>query len=146
MWEVVLILVVALIVLGPRQLTEVARTLGKMYREIQKLATDVRNSVDIDALTSLEDNSHPSRHKYEPPPPVKNPDLLPPSGERSGPDFYADLLESSKEPDEKVTEAAGAEASTGKDGGSAAVQTGEATVEPKEQEKKEETIKGEKPS
>ena len=48
MWEIVLILVVALIFLGPRQLTETARVLGKLYREIQKMAFDVRNSIDFD--------------------------------------------------------------------------------------------------
>jgi Sec-independent protein translocase protein TatA len=146
MWEVVLILVVALIVLGPRQLTEVARTLGKMYREIQKLATDVRNSVDIDALTSLDDRPEPPRPKYEPPPPVKNPDLLQPSGERSGPDFYADLLESSKESEEEATETAAAEEATGKDSGSAAAQAREGDGEAKKEGRKEETPKEEKHS
>jgi len=105
MWEVVLILVVALVVLGPRQLTEVARALGKLYREIQKLATDVRSSVDLDALTRIDDPPDPSREKYEPPPAVKDHDLVAPPGERSGPDFYADLLESSKEPEDKPSEA-----------------------------------------
>ena len=33
MWEVVLILVIALIFLGPRQLAETAKVAGKMYRE-----------------------------------------------------------------------------------------------------------------
>lgn len=104
MWEVVLILVVALVVLGPRQLTEVARTLGKLYREVQKLAADVRSSVDLDALTRVDDPPDPVRQNYEPPPAVKDHDLTAPPGERSGPDFYADLLESSKEPEDKPAE------------------------------------------
>ena len=37
MWEVVAILVVALIFLGPKQLAETARVVGKMYRELQKM-------------------------------------------------------------------------------------------------------------
>ena len=48
MWEIVLILAVALIMLGPKQLTETARVMGKLYREIQKMAFDVRNSIDFD--------------------------------------------------------------------------------------------------
>jgi len=107
MWEVVLILVVALIVLGPRQLTEVARALGKMYREVQKLASDVRSSVDLDALTRPDEQPDAARRNYEPPPPVKDLDLTPPPGEKSGPDFYADLLESSKEDEDKPAEQAG---------------------------------------
>jgi Sec-independent protein translocase protein TatA len=104
MWEVVLILVVALVVLGPRQLTEVAKALGKLYREVQKLASDVRSSVDLDALTRIDDPPDKSRQNYEPPPAVKDQELVAPPGERSGPDFYADLLESSKEPDDKPEE------------------------------------------
>jgi len=145
MWEVVLILVVALIVLGPKQLTEVAKTLGKMYREIQKLATDVRNSVDLDALTSIDDRPEPPRPKYEPPPPPKDTDLLPSAGERSGPDFYAELLESSKEPDEKAAHTADSEASAKQDSVTAAAQTGESAGEPKKETNKEETPKVEKP-
>ncbi|MGO9122236.1 MAG: twin-arginine translocase TatA/TatE family subunit [Desulfomonilaceae bacterium] len=97
MWEIVLILVVALIFLGPRQLTETARVLGKLYREIQKMAFDVRNSIDFDL-------DLPSPH-VDSPKPEKEPDrkatddnaLLPQPGEKTGPDFYAELLESSKE-------------------------------------------------
>ncbi|MBI4962864.1 MAG: twin-arginine translocase TatA/TatE family subunit [Desulfomonile tiedjei] len=110
MWEVVLILVVALIVLGPKQLTETARVLGKLYREIQKMASDVRNSVDLDALTSTNHYPEPPTHKPEPTPsPPKDQGLIPSPGEKSGPDFYADLLESSKE-EEKPDEASAANA------------------------------------
>jgi len=103
MWEVVLILVVALIVLGPKQLTETARVLGKLYREIQKMASDVRNSVDLDSLISTDHlpESQPSSHKPEPAVSSKNDQTtVAPPGERSGPDFYAHLLESSKEEEE----------------------------------------------
>jgi Sec-independent protein translocase protein TatA len=97
MWEIVLILVVALIFLGPRQLTETARVLGKIYREIQKMAFDVRNSIDfdLDMPSSSTDTHKPEKeldHK-----PTEDKALLPQSGEKTGPDFYAELLESSKE-------------------------------------------------
>lgn len=146
MWEVVLILVVALIVLGPRQLTEVARTLGKMYREVQKLAADVRNTVDLDALTRPDDHPEPSRQNYEPPPPPKSQDLIPPPGERSGPDFYADLLESSKEPEDKPDLSKGVDASSHEDAKPADEQSGEGAGEPKPREKTEDASKGEKTS
>lgn len=99
MWEVVAILVVALIFLGPQQLAETAKVVGKMYRELQKMMWDIRNSVDLDSLTSMD-----SQHSE---PPQKNHDaaqrmigqgdLVPPPGEKTGPDFYAELLEKAAE-------------------------------------------------
>ncbi len=118
MWEVVLILVVALIVLGPRQLTEAAKVAGKLYREIQKMAWDVRNSIDLDAIDSPPSSRPPSPPRYEPllpksepsdpAPPLKD---MPAMDQRNGPDFYAELLEKSKEEDEseKAKEESGPE-------------------------------------
>lgn len=104
MWEVVAILVVALIFLGPQQLAETARVVGKMYRELQKMMWDIRNSVDLDSLTSS------NSHQYEPPRKnheaaqrmVAQTDLVPPPGEKTGPDFYAELLEKATEEDKKA--------------------------------------------
>ena len=107
MWEVVLILVIALIFLGPSQLAETARVVGKMYRELQKMMWDIRNSVDLDSLTST--NSHhnePPLKNYEAPQRmVGQGDLVPPPGEKTGPDFYAELLEKATEED-KIAESA----------------------------------------
>jgi Sec-independent protein translocase protein TatA len=103
MWEIVLILAVALIMLGPKQLTETARVMGKLYREIQKMAFDVRNSIDFD----LEEPApRPSDAKPEKVTDHKTADdkaLLPPPEEKTGPDFYAELLESSKEEEKPET-------------------------------------------
>lgn len=101
MGEFILIMVVALIVLGPKQLLETAKVAGKVYRELVKMATDLRNSVDLDALTA--------DHKPHVPPPPPTPpaprtdssdaagESMPPAAEKSGPDFYADLLENARE-------------------------------------------------
>jgi sec-independent protein translocase protein TatB len=108
MWELGLIVLVALIFLGPRQLTETARVLGRLYREVTKLTSELRNSIDLDAMTSTTASPPPPRYEPEPakteepgPDSTDNTDLLSPPGEKSGPDFYAELLESSKESDEK---------------------------------------------
>jgi hypothetical protein len=96
MWELALILVVALIVLGPRQLTETARVVGKLYRELQRMTSDLRSNIDLDL-------SSPSS-SYSPPPPVYRPpapEPLEPGGKKTGPDFYADLLEKSEEEERK---------------------------------------------
>ncbi len=103
MWEVVLILVVALIFLGPRQLAETAKVAGKLYRDLQKMMWDIRNSVDLDSLTSMD------THHYEPPrrndeatrQVVDRGDLVPPTEEKTGPDFYAELLEKASQDEKK---------------------------------------------
>ena len=105
MWELVLILVVALIFLGPRQLAETAKIVGKLYRDLQKMMWDIRNSVDLDSLTSLD------THHYEPPrrndevarQVVDHGDLVPPTEEKTGPDFYAELLEKAAQDEQEAT-------------------------------------------
>ncbi len=104
MWEIIIVVVVALIILGPRQLTETAKTLGRLYRDIQKLTWELKNSIDLDSALSTDTTDRSSRDETQPSAPgqgespVKQQDELPPvPGERSGPDFYAQLLESSEE-------------------------------------------------
>jgi len=46
--ELILVLVVALIVLGPRRLPELARSIGRGLREFQKAADDVKDSLTRD--------------------------------------------------------------------------------------------------
>jgi Sec-independent protein translocase protein TatA len=108
MWEVVLILVVALIFLGPQQLAETARVIGKMYRELQKMMWDIRNSVDLDSLTSMDSHRQETPHQTHEAAQriIGQGDLVPPPGEKTGPDFYAELLEKAAE-EEKKEESSG---------------------------------------
>ncbi len=103
MWEIAIIMVLALIVLGPKQLVDVARFVGKLYREVQKMVWEVKNTIDLEA--PLEPKEKVRTTPYEPPPePPKQEDLdelMHSSDHKSGPDFYADLLESSAEEDEE---------------------------------------------
>jgi len=46
--ELVIILVIALLVIGPGKLPDVASSLGKSIREFRKAATDVQESVKLD--------------------------------------------------------------------------------------------------
>ncbi len=104
MWEILLILVVALIILGPRQLAEAAQVMGKLYREIQRMTWDLRNSIDLETLSSSKQDQYQHQTKPETTETTdKVKEMLP--GEKSGPDFYADLLESAKEEDEQKKEA-----------------------------------------
>lgn len=55
--ELLLIMVVALIVLGPQRLPEVAKSLGKFYREIKGSIDDVKESItkDVSALKNIQE-------------------------------------------------------------------------------------------
>jgi TatA/E family protein of Tat protein translocase len=50
--ELILILVIALVVLGPGKLPDVAQSLGKSIREFRKAATDVSDAGRLDAPTA----------------------------------------------------------------------------------------------
>ena len=54
-WEILLILVVALIIWGPDKLPEIARKLGKTVRAFKKASFDLTNAVtkEIEKETSL---------------------------------------------------------------------------------------------
>jgi TatA/E family protein of Tat protein translocase len=50
--ELILILVIALVVLGPGKLPDVAQSLGKSVREFRKAATDVTEAGKLDAAST----------------------------------------------------------------------------------------------
>jgi len=50
--ELILILVIALVVLGPGKLPDVASSLGKSVREFRKAATDVSDAGRLDSTAS----------------------------------------------------------------------------------------------
>ncbi len=56
--ELTVILVVALLVMGPKKLPELARTLGKGLAEFRRASNDLKRSIDMDLES----------HKIEPPP------------------------------------------------------------------------------
>ncbi|MGN7613472.1 Sec-independent protein translocase protein TatB [Magnetococcales bacterium HHB-1] len=70
--EIFVIVVVALIVIGPDKLPEVARGLAKLIRAIQRMVSDVKNSV---LLEELETYTNPMDHGPTPsdPQPPKKP-------------------------------------------------------------------------
>ena len=47
--ELILILIIALVVLGPGKLPDVAQSLGRSLREFRKAASDVQDAAKIDA-------------------------------------------------------------------------------------------------
>ncbi|WP_456384309.1 Sec-independent protein translocase subunit TatA/TatB [Persephonella sp.] len=57
--ELIVIFIVALLVLGPKRLPEVARTLGKFYREIKSTVDEVKEVV-------VEEPKPRHHHNYSP--------------------------------------------------------------------------------
>ncbi|PIE68733.1 MAG: twin-arginine translocase subunit TatB [Deltaproteobacteria bacterium] len=47
--EILIILVVALIVIGPKKLPELASTLGKALGEFRRMSSDVKRTIDLEA-------------------------------------------------------------------------------------------------
>ncbi|MBN2359574.1 MAG: twin-arginine translocase TatA/TatE family subunit [Deltaproteobacteria bacterium] len=47
-WEIVVILVVALLVLGPDQLPKIARLVGKAMREVRRATSELRLNLELD--------------------------------------------------------------------------------------------------
>ena len=50
--ELILILVIALVIIGPGRLPDVGAALGKSIREFRKASTDIQESVKVDVDTS----------------------------------------------------------------------------------------------
>jgi TatA/E family protein of Tat protein translocase len=50
--ELIIILVIALLILGPGRLPDVGSALGKSIREFRKAATDVQDAVKVDTTAS----------------------------------------------------------------------------------------------
>ena len=50
--ELIIILVIALLILGPGKLPEVGASLGKSIREFRKASTDIQESVNVNVDTS----------------------------------------------------------------------------------------------
>lgn len=130
--ELVLILIIAVIVLGPEKIPEVARTIGKMTRELKKITegfeTELRRELDeaakvkdqaqkeLNALTSLPDGTAKATQ-----PPEEQPALFVPEEYRSAPltvgeDFADSATSLSPAGEERLLDAEPA-AAVGKDNG-----------------------------
>jgi len=76
--ELIVILVVALVVLGPQRLPELARTLGKAMAELRRQTNDVMEEFQLQAML---DDDQPRRPAKPTPPPVPPTPAKPESGD-----------------------------------------------------------------
>ena len=67
--EMLVILVIALIIFGPRKLPELGRSLGKSLGEFKRASNELRNTLD-DEIRIEEQRSAQQAAKVEPPAPV----------------------------------------------------------------------------
>jgi len=68
--ELLVILVVALVVLGPKRLPEVARALGKAMAEFRRQTADVMDEFQVQAMLEDEPSKRPAK-------PAPTPDATP---------------------------------------------------------------------
>jgi len=67
--ELIVILVVALVVLGPQRLPELARTLGKALAEFRRQTSDIMDEFQVH--TMLDDEPRPAAKPPVPAPPTE---------------------------------------------------------------------------
>jgi len=111
MQEIVLICVIALIVVGPKKLPEIARALGKGYGEFRRTFDEMKRNVETEFNTdeirrSLLDIQHPAPPPTAPIPPSET--LLTaqpapiPAGD-TAPSPYPEMVDASPPPPEEPT-------------------------------------------
>jgi len=69
MQEILVLLVIALVVIGPKKLPEMAKALGKGYGEFRRAFEDMRSSINVDMKTDEEkERLREIRERVQPPP------------------------------------------------------------------------------
>lgn len=70
--ELFVILIIALLVIGPKNLPEIARTLGKAFGQFQRAADDLKREIDVSSTMtppSETDTDGQPKQPDQPPPP-----------------------------------------------------------------------------
>ena len=59
--HILLLLVIALLVIGPKNLPDIAKTLGKMFGEFQRAATDLKREIQTPVSSNPEPKPGPKQ-------------------------------------------------------------------------------------
>jgi TatA/E family protein of Tat protein translocase len=73
--EIIVVLIIALIVFGPKRLPELARLLGRGLAEFRKATVDLKSAIDFESISAYESRPVPPR----PDPRLKLPESSEPS-------------------------------------------------------------------
>jgi sec-independent protein translocase protein TatB len=84
--EILIILVVVLIIFGPKKLPELARLIGKGLAEFRRASNDLKSAIDFDSI-----------NHYEPPP--RTPAQQPALPQTTSPAFADDEIENADDPE-----------------------------------------------
>ncbi len=63
--EIMVILVIALVIFGPRKLPQLGRTLGKALGEFRRATNDLKNTLELEVHKEEEKQNAPQRKKAE---------------------------------------------------------------------------------
>lgn len=63
--ELLVILLIALIVLGPKEIPKVARTLGRAMREFQRVTDELRHTIDMEIENDERASTKPQGNNVE---------------------------------------------------------------------------------
>ena len=63
MTEIILIAIIALVVIGPKKLPDIAKSLGKGYGEFRRTFNDLKQTVNIDVNETPKRSDNASRHE-----------------------------------------------------------------------------------
>ncbi|MBI5594148.1 MAG: twin-arginine translocase TatA/TatE family subunit [Deltaproteobacteria bacterium] len=66
MQELILVLVVALIILGPKKLPDVAKSLGKALNEFKRATSDIKESLEVNHNPDIVNKSHDALNDSQP--------------------------------------------------------------------------------
>jgi Tat protein translocase TatB subunit len=80
--EIFLILVVALIVFGPRRLPDIGKSVGKMLAEFRKASNDFKRTIEDEVEAERLRELDTARAAPAPPPPVESPRVESPESPR----------------------------------------------------------------
>jgi sec-independent protein translocase protein TatA len=77
MQEILVVLVIALVVIGPKKLPELAKSLGKGYGEFRRAFEEMKNTINVDVKTEEEKENLRRIHESDASTPPPAPEAMP---------------------------------------------------------------------
>ena len=104
--ELVIILVIALIVFGPRKLPDLAKSLGKGLAEFKKASDELKSSIETDLKVDLNEDVYKSEvpPQAEPPAPPPGEPEVPPESQLPPRESFLENMERGKQEAVQVQE------------------------------------------